>query len=148
METTFEPSLLQNLRTKIALIEFVELSGLGFALWAFGAFNAVTVSGESLFDQITFLLGLELILLGSWAIYNVYIRIARAGGRIIDIVIWVVASLATASYTFWAWTILDINRLLISKLFYLGEAPVEYAWSARSKQVRKIWEQMQKANSA
>ena len=62
-----------------------------------------------------------------------------------DIGLWVIASLATGSYTFWAWTILDINRLLMAKLFYRGEAPVEYAWSVRSKQIRKLWERAQKA---
>jgi hypothetical protein len=35
----------------------------------------------------------------------------------------------------------------MSKLFYRGEAPVEYAWSARSKLGRKLWEQTQKAAS-
>lgn len=144
METTFEPTLLENFRSKVALLEFIELSFLGFALWVFGTFNALR-SGENLLDQITFLFSLEIIVLGSWAIYNIYIRIARAGGRTIDILLWVVASLVTASYTFWAWTLLDINRFLLGKLLYRGEAPVEYAWSTRSKQVRKIWEQMRKA---
>jgi hypothetical protein len=144
METTFEPSLLDNFRSKIALMEFIEISSLGFAVWLLGAFQAVS-TGESFFDQISFLFGLELMLLGSWAIYNAYIRIARAGGRILDILIWVVASLATASYTFWAWSILDINRLIIAKLLYRGDAPVEYAWSASSKQRRKLWEQARKA---
>jgi hypothetical protein len=147
METTFEPTLQQNFRSKIALLEFIELSALGFALWVFGAFNAIS-SGENFFDQIDFLIGLELIVLGSWAIYNVYIRVARAGGRMVDIAIWIIASLVTASYTFWAWTILDINRWLVSKLFYRGEAPVEYAWNARSKQIRRAWEQAQKASQA
>lgn len=147
METTLEPTLQENIRTKIALVEFIELSALGFALWVFGAYNAVTASGERLFDQISFLMGIELILLGSWAIYNLYLRIARAGGRTIDVIIWIIASILTASYTFWAWTFLDINRFIMSKLLYRGEAPVEYAWSSRSKQVRKVWEQMQKSSS-
>jgi hypothetical protein len=90
----------------------------------------------------------EGILLGSWVVYNVYIRIARAGGRIVDIGLWILASVLTSSYTFWAWTILDINRLLVAKLFYRGEAPVEYAWSITSKQVRKLWEQAQKTANA
>ena len=105
-------------------------------------------SKPSFLDLIIFLFITEGLLLGSWAIYNVYIRIARAGGRIVDIALWVVASLATGSYTFWAWTILDVNRFIMSRLFYCGEAPLEYAWSARSKQVRKGWEQMRKAASA
>ena len=87
-------------------------------------------------------------MLGTWAIYNAYIRIARAAGRTLDVIIWILASLATGTYTFWAWTILDINRFLLSRIVYRGEAPVEYAWSTRSKQVRRIWEQMQKAGNA
>jgi hypothetical protein len=86
------------------------------------------------------LLVIEVGLLGSWGIYNIYIRIARAGGRRVDVGLWIIAAAATGSYTFWAWTILDINRWLMKKLFYRGEAPVEYAWSSRSKQVRKAWE--------
>jgi hypothetical protein len=146
METALQPSL-QNLRNKIAAIEAIELASLGFILWCFGAFNAVKEHQASLFDQIEFLFGLELILLGSWVIYNVYIRIARAGGGLVDVGIWVIASFLTVSYTFWAWTILDLNRRFIARLFYRGEAPIEYAWSIRSKQIRKAWEKAQKASS-
>ena len=131
----------------MAVIEALELTLLGFGLWSLLAIIPGNPSKPSFLDLIIFLFITEGLLLGSWAIYNVYIRIARAGGRTVDIALWVVASLATGSYTFWAWTLLDINRFLMSKLFYRGEAPVEYAWSARSKQVRKIWEQMQKENS-
>jgi hypothetical protein len=52
----------------------------------------------------------------------------------------------TTTYTLWAWILLDINRLILAKLLYRGAAPVEYAWSWRSKQRRKLWEQGQKAN--
>jgi hypothetical protein len=74
-------------------------------------------------------------------------RLARAAGGRVDIALWVIASAFTGSYTFWAWTILDINRRLLARLFYQGDAPVEYAWSARSKYVRKRWEQAQRAGS-
>lgn len=148
MDTTLQPSLQQSLRSRITTIEAIELAFLAFAFWCFGAAVSVSQLGESLADQMGFLLGTELIVLGSWAIYNLYIRIARAGGRIIDIGLWIAASLLTGTYTFWAWTVLDINRFLITKLFYRGEAPVEYAWSIRSKAVRKIWEQSQRARPA
>lgn len=138
---------LQNFRTRIAFIEFIELAALGFAFWCFGAIVAINNPDINPLDQIIFLVITEGILLGSWAIYNVYIRVARAGGKIVDIGIWVIASLLTSSYTFWAWTILDLNRALISRRFYRGDAPVEYAWSARSKKVRKVWEQARKASS-
>jgi hypothetical protein len=147
MNLTFEPSLLDNFRTKIALIEFLELAFLTFAFWCFGAVNTMSQPGANLGEEISFLVGLQIIALGSWAIYNVYIRVARAAGGTLDVVIWVLASLATASYTFWAWTILDLNRLLMAKLFYKGEAPVEYAWSSKSKHVRKLWEKAQRAES-
>ena len=142
METTMESSF-SNIRNKLALIEFIELGSLGFAFWCLGAISMIATK-EIFTEVITFLIGLEGILLGSWAIYNGYIRVARAGGRFVDVGLWVIASLATASYTFWAWSILDINRLAVTKLLYRGDAPVEYAWSARSKQVRKIWEKARK----
>lgn len=146
METTFEPSLLHNFQNRITTLEAIELSFLGFALWGFGVYNAI-LDGQSLFDQIDILVFLEVILLGSWTIYNAYIRIARATGRTLDVGIWILASMLTATYTFWAWTILDVNRFIVSKLFYRGEAPVEYAWSWRSKYIRKAWEQARKADS-
>lgn len=142
METTMESSF-SNIRNKLALIEFIELGSFGFAFWCLGTLTAIG-DGESVFDQIIFLVITQSIILGSWAIYNGYIRVARAGGRLVDVGLWVIASLATASYTFWAWSILDINRLVVSKLLYRGDAPVEYAWSGRSKQVRKIWERARK----
>ena len=138
---------LQSFRTRIAFIEFIELAVLGFAFWCFGAIVAISDPDVSLVDQIIFLVITEGILLGSWAIYNGYIRVARAGGKLVDIGIWVIASILTSSYTFWAWTILDLNRALVSRRFYRGDAPVEYAWSAQSKQVRKAWERAQKAGS-
>ena len=94
--------------------------------------------------MLSLLLIIEGGLLGSWGIYNIYIRLARAGGRRVDVGLWIIAAAATGSYTFWAWTILDINRWIMKKLFYRGEAPVEYAWSSRSKQVRKAWEAARK----
>ena len=151
METTLESSsesALQPLWTKIALIEFIELGSLGFALWCFFVIASPNTPDSSLLDLIIFFTVTEGLVLGSWVIYNAYIRIARAGGRIVDISIWILATLLTSSYTFWAWSLLDLNRLLMAKLFYRGEAPVEFAWSAQSKQVRKAWEQARKARSA
>lgn len=144
MENTIEPSF-SNIRNKLALIEAIELASLGFAIWCLGAASAIGSPEGSFSELFPFLLGLEGIILGSWALYNGFIRVARAGGRIVDIGLWIIASGLTASYTFWAWSILDINRLIVSKSLYRGNAPVELAWSARSKQVRKTWEQARKA---
>lgn len=133
-------SPLQALRNKIVLIEAIELAMLGFVFWILASLITIGAPDVGLSNLIVFFIMLEGGLLGSWLIYNLYIRIARAGGRSIDIALWVIATVVTASYTFWAWTILDINRWIIAKLLYRGEAPVEYAWSVRSKQIRKVWE--------
>ena len=146
MEATLQPSLQQNVRSRIATIEAIELSLLGFGLWSLIGFLSTKTPDSSALDLMVFLLFTEGILLGSWLIYNLYIRIARAGGPKIDIATWVIASALTGSYTFWAWTILDINRFLMARLFYRGEAPVEYAWSLRSKRVRTAWAQARKAS--
>lgn len=147
MENTFQPSL-PSFLNKITAIEAIELSILGFAIWCLGVSNALKEPGVSLSDQIPFLLGLELIILGSWTIYNAFIRIARTLTPRLDFRLRILLAALTGTYTFWSWIILDINRLLVSRLFYRGEAPVEYAWSTQSKQIRKAWEQGQKSTSA
>jgi len=146
MEATLQPSL-QNLRSRIAAIEAVELASLGFMLWFFGALINLSDPTISFLNQLTVFVMIQGIALGSWAIYNAYIRIARATGRLVDVGLWILASALTASYTFWAWTILDLNRRFIAKQFYRGEAPIEYAWSIRSKRIRKAWEAAQKAGA-
>ena len=146
MEATFQPSV-SSVRNKIALIEFIELSVIGFVLWGLLALIPSNTP-ESFGSLLSKLVGLEIIILGSWGLYNIYIRVARSLGKTFDVAIWVIGSMATGTYTFWAWTILDINRLLVRKLFYRGEAPVEFAWSWRSKQIRKTWEQINKVTAA
>lgn len=146
METALQPSLPQQLRTRITIIEAIELALLGFGLWSLIALIPGNTSTPDVLSLMIFLVFTEGILLGSWVLYNVYIRIARVGGSKIDIALWILAAALTGSYTFWAWTILDINRLIMAKLFYQGQAPVEYAWSTRSKQGRKFWEQAQRAS--
>ncbi|HEX2996633.1 MAG TPA: hypothetical protein VHP14_17540 [Anaerolineales bacterium] len=144
MEDTLQ-SPLQSIRNKMGMIEAIELAIIGFVLWCLVLVITIGQPDTTFTNLFIMFIVLEGGLLGSWLIYNLYIRIARAGGRIIDILLWIVAASATASYTFWAWTILDANRWLMKKLIYRGDAPVEYAWSVRSKQIRKAWEQMRKA---
>lgn len=144
METALQPSL-SPLRSRITLIEAIELSLLGLILWFL---IESPFSSASPLETLNLLLGIETLLLGSWLLYNAYIRVARAGGKTIDGIVWYLAAVVTGSYTFWAWSLLDINRLILSRLFYRGEAPVEYAWTWRSKQVRKEWERVQKEFSA
>ncbi|HMB24912.1 MAG: hypothetical protein ACM33V_12630 [Chloroflexota bacterium] len=144
MEDTLQ-SPLQSIRNKMGMIEAIELAVIGFVLWCLVFVITIGQPDTTFTNLLIMFIVLEGGLLGSWLIYNLYIRIARAGGRVIDILLWIVAASATASYTFWAWTILDVNRWLMKKLVYRGDAPVEYAWSVHSKQVRKAWEQMRKA---
>jgi len=146
MEATLQPSS-QNFRNRITAIEAIELASLGFVLWLLGAILNIGNPDITFLDQLIFFIFTQGILLGSWAFYNVYICIARAGGRILDVGIWVLASLLTGSYTFWTWTILDLNRRFIAKQFYRGEAPIEYAWSIRSKQIRRLWEKARKSGA-
>jgi hypothetical protein len=146
MEATFETSV-PTVRNKIALIEAIELFSIGAGLWLLTTLVSRSTPEKSIVDLLVYFIIFQVIFLGSWAIYNVYIRIARAGGRTVDIGIWILASLATGTYTFWAWLILDVNRFIMAKLFYRGEAPVEYAWSWRSKQIRKLWEQARKTSN-
>lgn len=143
METTLQP-VSQGIRHRIATIEAIELAIIGFVLWCIGALLSIGAPDVTFVSLLALLVLIEGGLLGSWLIYNLYIRLARAGGRAVDVGLWIVASLATATYTFWAWTILDINRWLVKKFLYRGEAPVEFAWSVRSKQIRKVWEQAHK----
>lgn len=142
MENTLQPSL-PSFRHKITTIEAIELAIIGFLFWGL----VVILPSETTKSPMTlliFLLMTQGILLGSWVIYNVYIRIARSTGRALDIGIWVLASALTGTYTFWAWIILDINRWIVARLLYVGDAPVEYAFSWRSKQVRRLWEESRK----
>ncbi len=140
METTIQSSS-KDFRTKMGMIEGIELAILGFVLWSIAALLSLGAPDVGIVSLLTVFVMIEGALLGSWLIYNLYIRIARAGGKAVDIGLWIIAATATASYTFWAWSLLDINRFLMKKLLYRGEAPVEFAWSTRSKQIRKAWEQ-------
>ena len=66
----------------MAAIEALELALLGFGLWSL--LEIISGNESSFLDLMIFLVITEGLLLGSWVIYNVYIRIARAGGRTVD----------------------------------------------------------------
>ncbi len=141
MEDTFQPSL-SSFLSKMAAIEAMELSAIGLAVWGF----CLQVSDDT--PPLDILLGIlfltEGFLLGSWAIYLAYIRISRIFPSRVDVRFRIFFAAITTCYTLWAWIILDINRFILAKLIYRGEAPVEYAWSWRSKQRRKEWEKSRK----
>ena len=143
MENTFEPSL-PSFLTKMAAIEAMELSILGFL---FGGLLLLipTETPTTPMVAIGILVIIQGIILGSWAIYLLYIRLTRGLYPRVDLRLRIVLAILTSTYTLWAWLILDINRWMLAKLIYQGEAPVEYAWSSRSKLARKEWEQANKS---
>ena len=143
MENTFEPSL-PGFLTKMAAVEAMELSILGFL---FGGLLLLipTETPTTLVVAIGILVIIQGAILGSWAIYLLYIRLTRGLDPRVDLRLRIAIALLTSTYTLWAWLILDINRWVLARLIYQGEAPVEYAWSSRSKLIRKEWEQSQKA---
>jgi hypothetical protein len=137
----------EGIRSKLALLEAIELAALGLFVTFLTALASIGDPDVGLGNIFSAMLIFEGAIFLMWGSYNLFIRLSRAGGRAVDVGIWVIAAMATASITFWGWTALDINRFIISKLFYRGEAPVEYAWSSRSKQNRKEWEKMRKQAS-
>jgi hypothetical protein len=140
--TNFTP---QENHLKLPAIEAIEMAGLGLLLTILTALISLDNPEVGFGNLVAFFFLVEGGLFLMWGVYNLYIRLARAGGRGLDVGLWVIAAMATASITFWGWTVLDINRFIVSKLFYRGEAPVEYAWSSRSKQRCKEWEAARKA---
>jgi hypothetical protein len=145
METTFQPSL-PSFLNKMAVIEAVELSTIGFIFW--GLLMLIpTETPTTLAVAIGFLVIIQGVILGSWAIYLAYIRLTRGLYPRADLRLRIALAIFTSTYTLWAWLILDINRWVLAKLIYRGEAPVEYAWSSRSKLARKEWEQAQKTRN-
>lgn len=134
-----------GLRSRMTTIEAVELGVLSFGVFALMAVVGVAEADITLVN----VLATSVLIIGAlfilWGSYNLYIRLARAGGGALDVGLWVIAAAATASVTFWAWSVFDVNRWILAKVFYRGAAPVEYAWSAKSKQRRKFWEAARKA---
>lgn len=143
METTFQPSL-PSFLNKMSAIEAIELSVIGFLLWGL-AIIIPTETPTTIPVAIGLFVIIEGFILGSWLIYVAYIRLTRGLYPRADIRLRIGIAALTSTYTLWAWIVLDINRWILAKLIYRGEAPVEYAWSSKSKLARKEWEQAQKA---
>lgn len=153
MSTQVQPiqSFFQRIRNNIHAIEaaeFVVLTLILGALWsvimivyAVSENQWASAIGIACLSPVALLLALFIL----WGSYLLYIRIARWGGSIVDVGLWLLMAAVTSSVTFWTWTILDANRWIMAKLFYRGEAPLEYAWSQASKKRRKLWELARKA---
>jgi len=140
-------TLVERIRRNLYAIEAIELSGLSLLLGLIIGLIALSMyTGPSQNVGAYFWEGPRAVLIAvlfMWGAYLVYIRLARKSLQT-DVLLWVVLSVITNSLTFWVWTFLDINRLIMAKLLYKGEAPVEYAWSYDSKQRRQEWEKAHK----
>ena len=154
-ETTTIKKGVAKIRSNLYAIEAIEL---GLLTMLFGScfsimmITSIFISNSSQTDIFNIILSIPLLFCGGlfalfllWGVYLLYILLARAGGPIIDVGLWILMATITGSFTFWCWIILDINRLIVSKLFYRGEAPVEYAWSHASKRRYKEWKLRQKS---
>lgn len=147
-------SFFQRIRSNIHAVEAAEFVVLVLVLGALWSLIMVVyaVSENEWAGAVTIAclspVALLLALFILWGSYLLYIRLARWGGSVVDVGLWLLMAAVTGSVTFWAWTILDVNRWLMSKWFYRGEAPLEYAWSQASKRRRKIWEQIRKSSLA
>lgn len=153
MENENALPLSETIRRNLYAIEALELGGLAaVGTLAIGLLASTQVEPD---EVNQFWQGLSMMItlvpmaaLFLWGVYLLYIRLARAGGAWVDIGLWILLASITSSFTFWCWTVLDINRFIMSKLFYRGETPVEYAWSTGSKQRRREWEKARKAAMA
>ena len=136
----------QGIRSNLIAIEAIE-QAIVFTLlyWWYTNANVEFSDVDEVISWFEFYFVLEIGLFVNWGIYNGFIRATRVCGLGRDIQLWIIWTLATGSATLFITTILDINRLIMSKLFYRGEAPVEYAWSHESKQRRRAWEADRKA---
>ena len=156
MQTINEPLPLgERIRGNYHLVEVIEIGAL--SILGAGILLLLTMvmyftggstgeDPESIFIvPVVGLCGLPLALLALWGIYLLYIRLARLGGKVVDVLLWVGCAILTSSVTFWVWSIFDVNRWIMAKLFYRGDAPIEYAWSTNSKAARKAWEAARKA---
>lgn len=136
-----------NIRKSMPALEITELFLLALAFSIILNVGVPDTSDNPTLSNFTTWVFLTVAALLAYLTYYVYIRVARAGGRIIDLIIWIVASLVTGSVTFWCWTILDANRWILRRTLYNGEAPIEYAWSTVSKARRKAWEAWREAQT-
>jgi hypothetical protein len=145
--------LAERIRRNLYAIEALELGGLAaLGTLAIGLLASTQLKPDEVnqfwpgLSVMTALVPMAALFL--WGVYLLYIRLARAGGAVVDVGLWILMAAMTSSFTFWCWTVLDLNRFIMAKLFYRGEAPVEYAWSVRSKRRRREWEQARKAAMA
>lgn len=126
-------------RKNIYLLEIVELFTLNLLWIIWWAF-----SGRPFDYLVNLILMSYFILLCAWAFYLLLIFIWRTTS------IWLIIGLAVLSggiaiggYVFLG--LFDLNRLMLDKVAYIGEAPVEYFWNKESSANLREWKKTRQA---
>jgi hypothetical protein len=135
-----ESNIFQRIRRKLRLVEAIELGVLTVALVLLAGNNSQSGS-----DTLLILLSFFITFLFFWGWYLLHIRLARAGGTWVDVILWIIEGVFTLGVSVVALLIFDINRFIMVRLFYRGDAPVEYACSPGSKARFKSWRDSQQA---
>ncbi len=141
-------TLIERLRGNLYALELVELTAWGFLLATF--VNVVVPSQGSNALAITALVQffIPAVFVAAWLIYAICIRLARAlGGQAGPMALWIGIGFAiflSGGTIVVLVTLLDLNRFLVSRLLYRGDAPAEYLWNPNSLARRRAWDDMMK----
>lgn len=126
-------------RKNIYLLEIVELFALNLLWIVWWLF-----SGRPFDYLVNLILISYFIVLCAWAFYLLMVFIWRTTS------IWLLVGLAVLSggiaigvYAFLG--LFDLNRLMLDKVAYRGEAPLEYFWNKESSENLREWKKARKA---
>ena len=140
------PSPAKGVRHNIYLLEIMVLIGLGVFV-AFVMDLLGNLFATDLESAVIFLFFVPVIFLAGWLIY--LFQLKTMAGYPIGCLIF---GLIVLSLVYGAGIIVvillslfDLNRLIISKKLYLGDAPVEYFWSPESRKQYAEWKQQKKS---
>ena len=148
MRSTLSSGLIGHVRRSIYflyLLEVVELAFLGLLLVVFDL-----VGNNSLEDTINFLIGWSFIALIAWGLYIFQLKTMASypiGCLIIGLIVLSLAYGAGIVIVI-LFSLFDLNRLILAKTLYLGDAPVEYFWSPASRMEYAQWKQQKKTVAA
>lgn len=122
--------LLQRLRRNLLAIEACALVVWSVVLALLTGRNDILLSN---------ILALIVALGFFWSCYLLHIRVARAGGPRVDVILLIIEAIVTVGVSIAVGIALDIHRYILAKLFYRGDAPVQYAFNPNSKVRYQEW---------
>lgn len=144
------PSLIERARQNILVLEAIELTVLFILLGLFTVWLGMSdgaPSDELLINIIVVLFvmgGAVVSVLVAWGMYLLVIRIMRRLPLWIFVPL-VIVSGGLALGVVVVISLFDLNRLMLARLLYNGEAPVEYFWSKESSQALEAWKRGERA---